>query len=698
MSGSSAAAPARSALLGGLRFGLAAGLLLGALEACERMVALRAFLRGGLERAWLAGILLFFPVLTGALLGLAGGACVAVATLARRAAPLPAFAWRAVWGALAGLAAAGWFVFALTLTIRFDRWIARWPLLLAAGCAAFALAGLAWGPLMGLFASRWTAVVERPRLGALRAAPAIVLAAVMILIYLVNTYFAPQSSYGIHVLLLTALAACAALAVALMPRAVRGPVEALGLGLAVLLAGPADFAMRNRPRLECLVKIRTSTGARCVDLLSSLMDWDRDGFAPNFLVGGEDSAPFDPSRPPPILRREPAPEPAADAARGDESGDAIATPNLVLLTLDACRADVVAPAQPAESPLGALRPPTPHLDSLAAQSARFDAAHAPSAGTEDTFQSLFSGELPPGNLADVDPGRYLATRLKRRGYAVRAWVDDPHFSGSPWGFSGLGAVSPRDAPRMMAEAAEFLRNRPPGRPGFAWIHVMDLHSEVLNPLSLEAYLRSRKVAAYARGLARVDSLAGMLLAALRENGAADRTLIALSADHGEEFGEHGHFHHNLALYEPAIRVPLWIYGPRVRARALGVTASLEDLYPTLLEAAGVDPGPTPARSLWPLLDGAAPAPTAAMHYAFLPQRGLSRRYAKWARPEHGQAALVDPAAGHKVILRIRGETWEAYDLRRDPLERDNLAGDGLAWADSMLAGLKAEVARNGRDR
>jgi arylsulfatase A-like enzyme len=695
LSGSSAAAPARSALLSGLRCGLAAGLLLGALEACERMVALRAFLRGGLERAWLAGILLFFPMLVGALLGLAGGAGVALAAMARRVAPLPAFAWRAVWGALAGFAAAGWFVFALTLTIRFDGLIARWPLLLGAGCAAGALAGLAWGPLMGPFASRWTAV-ERSWRGALRAALAIVLAAVMILIYLMNTYFAPQSSYGIHVLLLTALAACAALAVALMPRAVRGPVEASGLGLAVLLAVPADFAMRNRPRLECMVKIRTSTGARCVDLLSSLMDWDRDGFAPPFLVGGEDTAPFDPSRPPPILPREPAAASVPDTARRDLLGDAIAPPNLVLLTLDACRADVVAPARPAESPLGALRPPTPHLDSLAAQSARFDAAHTPSAGTEDTFESLFSGELPPGNLAGVDPGRYLARRLERRGYAVRAWVDDPHFARATWGFVGLGAFSPPNAPRMMAEAADFLGSRPPDHPGFVWIHVMDLHSEVLNPLSLAAYLRSRKLAAYARGLARVDSLAGMLLGALREKGVADRTLIALSADHGEEFGEHGHFHHNLALYEPAIRVPLWISGPRVRARALGVTAALEDLYPTLLEVAGVDPGATPARSLWPLLDGAAPAP--ALHYAFLPQRGLSRRYAKWARPEHGQAALVDPATGHKVILRIRGETWEAYDLRRDPLERDNLAGDGLAWADSMLAALRAEVARSGRNR
>jgi len=689
VSGSSTAAPQGNALHRGLRFGLTAGLLLGLIEAPERLVALRGLLRGPAEAAWLAGLLLFFPMLAGALLGLIGGSGVALAALARRRAPLPAWAWRALWGGLLGLALAGWGVFALTLTMRFDRLIARAPALLGAGFAIGALAGLAW--------TRIAQLVEDWLWGPLRVTLASVITALTIVLYAVNTYFAPQSSYGIHVLLLTALAICAALAVCLMPRALVRGAGVAATALVVLLAIPADLAMRNRPRLECLVKLRTSTSARCVDMLSGLMDWDRDGFSPPLLVGGEDSSPFDPSRPPPILPRSSAAEaPAPLTPRRDVFGDAIATPHILLLTLDACRADVVAPTPASESPLGALRPATPCLDSLAAHSARFDGAYAPSAGTEDTFGSLFTGELAPGNLAGTDSTRTLAARLERRGYAVRAWADDSHFGNAPWGFRELGAFARADAPRMMAEAARFLGGRPPGRPGFAWIHIMDLHSEVLNPLSLDAYARSRKVRAYANALGRVDSLVGMLMDALRENGVANMTLIAVSADHGEEFGEHGHFHHNLALYEPAIRVPLWISGPGIRARPLGVTASLEDLYPTLLQAAGVDPRPTPAESLWPLLNGAA-APAEAAHYSFLPHRGFSRRYAGWARPEHGQAALIDPRSGHKVILRIRGETWEAYDLRRDPLERDNLAGDPLGWPDSMLVELRAEIARHARN-
>jgi arylsulfatase A-like enzyme len=184
----------------------------------------------------------------------------------------------------------------------------------------------------------------------------------------------------------------------------------------------------------------------------------------------------------------------------------------------------------------------------------------------------------------------------------------------------------------------------------------------------------------------------MLLQGLRERGAAERTMIAVSADHGEEFGEHGHFHHNLALYEPAIRVPLWLSGKGIEPRRLGITTELENLYPTLLEVAGVDPGRSAGRSLLPLLAGTGSED--GLHYSFLPQRGFSRRFALWARPERGQAALVDGPAGRKVILRLRSETWEAYDLKRDPMEHDNLAGDGLPWADSMLAELRAEIARN----
>ena len=678
-----------SEALRGARFGLVAGMLLGAIEAAERALALSGFVRGAGEALGLAGLSLFFPALTGALVGMALGACVALARLAPALVPLPAVAWRAMWGGVAALALAAFLVFALTLTMRFDSLIARWPLILAAALGGGAAFGIAWPTL--------AAHGARARRGAARALLAVALAGFLFVLYLVNAYFAPQSSYGIHVIFLTGLAAGAALAVWLMPASFVRRAGAWAALLTLVLAFPADFAMRNRPRLEGLVKIRTSTSARCIDLLSWLADRDGDGAAPAFLLGGDDLAPFDPARPPGILRGF-----APDTTTGVRSEAAVARPralarpHIVLLTIDALRADVVAPAAPSASFLGALRPATPFLDSLAAESAVFEAAYAPSAGTEDTFNALFSGWLAPGSLAVAGTGPFLSQRLERGGYAVSAWTDDPHFGGRPWGFKDSRARTPEQGTRMMGEVAEHLAALPPGQPGFAWIHVMTLHSDVLNPLRLDAYSRDRKVRAYARHLAHVDTLVGALEEALARQGLAGRTLIALTADHGEEFGEHGHFHHNLALYEPAIRVPLWISGPGITPRRLLVTAALEELHPTLLEAAGLDPGATPARSLLPVLEGEAPAALDETRYSFLPHRGFSRRYATWSRPDRGQAALVDPRSGRKVILRIRAATWEAYDLARDPLERDNLAGDRITWPDSMLAALRAEIERNAR--
>jgi len=681
--------PARSTLADGLFLGLTAGLLLGLPEALERAFALRGFLRGAGETAGLAGLVLFFPMLVGAGLGLAGGAGVALAGVLARAIPLPAAAWRALWGGALGAATAAWGVFALSLTVRFDPVVARRPLLLAAGLGLGMLAGLAWGWVLRLAGAF--------RSGRTRAWAGGVLAGSILLLHAENTYYAPASSYGLHVLLETALAALAALTAWMLPRAPLRAAGKWGAWLLLPLAIGSDWAMRTQPRLEGLVKIRTATAARCVDLTSFVLDWDRDGSAPPWLVGGEDAWPLDPGRPPAILGNqvergapEPAPAALADSSAGPQG------PNILLLTLDACRADVVSRAPGEASLHGTRLPPTPVLDSLAARGARFEAAYAPSAGTEDTFGSLFAGDLLPGLLLGADPRRSLAQRLLRRGYAVKAWVDDPHFAHSDWGFPVIVPVAPAHATKMMLEVAEFLGAFPPARPGFAWVHVMDLHSEVLNPFSADSYSRSRKLRAYARNLGRVDSLVGTLLGALQREGVGSRTLVVVSADHGEEFGEHGHFHHNLSLYEPAIRVPLWISGPGVKPRALGFAVALEDLYPTLLEAAGIAPGATPSHSLWPTLSGAEDGPPQDEIYSFLPIRGFSRRFASGARIERGQAALIDPRSERKVILRLRSETWEAYDLRRDPMERDNLAGDGLAWPDSMLASLRAAIARHGR--
>jgi hypothetical protein len=82
-------------------------------------------------------------------------------------------------------------------------------------------------------------------------------------------------------------------------------------------------------------------------------------------------------------------------------------------------------------------------------------------------------------------------------------------------------------------------------------------------------------------------------------------------------------------------------------------------------------------------------------YLFLPQRGFSQKHSP-IRAERGQAALVDAAAGRKVIFDLGRERIEAYDLLADPLERVNLAGTDLRWVSAMATALDSALIANAR--
>jgi arylsulfatase A-like enzyme len=352
------------------------------------------------------------------------------------------------------------------------------------------------------------------------------------------------------------------------------------------------------------------------------------------------------------------------------------------------RADAARGDRP--TPLGAPRPPTPTLDSLATRSATLAAAYSPSSGTFDTFASLFGDAALPG-LIDVEPpSGWLAQRVAGAGYRVSAFVDYP-FAPRGWGWPRIES-HPSGDPRMADAAIDSLAR---GNSAFVWIHWMPLHAQVLSPLSAQAYSAARQRQRYARGLAGVDALLARMLARLRESGLAESTLVLLSADHGEELGEHGHYHHNLSLYEPAVRVPLWISGPGVVPGERPDVVPQRDLVPTLLEAAGLDAGGSPSRSLWPALADPSYRVARSLIYLFLPQRGFSRKHSR-VPAARGQAALVDPAAGRKVIFDLGRERIEAYDLEADPLERVNLAGAGLTWVRAMEAALDSALAANAR--
>ena len=167
---------------------------------------------------------------------------------------------------------------------------------------------------------------------------------------------------------------------------------------------------------------------------------------------------------------------------------------------------------------------------------------------------------------------------------------------------------------------------------------------------------------YDEELAALDQEIGLLFESLRQRGLWDDTLIVLTADHGEEFFEHGGMAHGTTLYDELIHVPLVIKPPkRWRAPAgaqVDAMVELRDLLPTLLEAAGAKLRPDRAtRSLlrW-AVDG----------------KGDGREFVV---SELGTTVAVRTAT-HKLIFEREGDgaRESLFDLESDPGEtRDRFA-------------------------
>jgi arylsulfatase A-like enzyme len=140
-------------------------------------------------------------------------------------------------------------------------------------------------------------------------------------------------------------------------------------------------------------------------------------------------------------------------------------------------------------------------------------------------------------------------------------------------------------------------------PTFLLLHLFDPHREYAPPAEFRRF-GADPIDLYDGEIAYTDHQLGRLLDRLRAGGRWARTVVLVTADHGEEFGEHGTFEHGASVYQPLMRVPLVL---RVPGRGPGVVtgvARLIDVGPTLRELTGLPADPdAQGESLVPLLDG-----------------------------------------------------------------------------------------------
>jgi arylsulfatase A-like enzyme len=175
---------------------------------------------------------------------------------------------------------------------------------------------------------------------------------------------------------------------------------------------------------------------------------------------------------------------------------------------------------------------------------------------------------------------------------------------------------------------------------------------------------------YDGALAYLDQQLGGLFAELERRGELENTIVVVTADHGEEFGEHGLFGHGNDLYRPAVHVPLVIRFPSAvpSGGEISTPVSLKDLAATVLDLAGysadsVFPGRTLAR-LW------QDEPPDGEPLISEVSKGI--RTPAWYPVSLGDMASV-VIDGHRYIRNGDGRE-ELYDFERDPLERTDLAG------------------------
>lgn len=346
--------------------------------------------------------------------------------------------------------------------------------------------------------------------------------------------------------------------------------------------------------------------------------------------------------------------------------------NLLLVTVDTLRADRL-------GAYGSERGQTPNLDALARGGLRFATAYTSVPLTLPSHATLFTGKQPfalglringVGRLAKDEVT--LAERFRDAGYTtgavVAAYVVIAKF-GLDQGFAHYDdALGPGDVFRFYSEIpAEEVRRRfsrwldglGEGR-FFAWVHFYDPHQPYAPPA---AWAERFPGDPYGGEIAYVDAQLGELLADLGRRGLLARTLVVVTSDHGEGFGEHAEEGHGLLCYEETLRVPLLFSAPgRLPAAVVRGPARLVDLGPTLLELFRLEtPAGVQGRSLASRLLGDEEGKAPPVYFETL--AGAEGK--NWA-PLQG---VID--GGFKLVAAPEPEL---YDLRRDPGETRNLAG------------------------
>lgn len=357
-----------------------------------------------------------------------------------------------------------------------------------------------------------------------------------------------------------------------------------------------------------------------------------------------------------------------------------AAPVVVLLTIDAVRADLLAdPARARELPT---------LARLAREGVSFSQARAPGSQTAVSLTAVFAGKHASelawapygvGDYRHIYPAMDATPRwplwLQARGVDTFKVVSLAFLANTFGVASGFAEEHAAHRGKMHAPGARVIEPllarlhaaAASPRPCFLYAHFTEPHA----PYDRGALKTGPAFERYVSEVALADSLLARVVALLESPELKDRALLVVMSDHGEAFGEHRTHEHSKTLYDELLRVPLVFWGKSFVPRTLAQPVSLIDLGPTVLDLFGVaTPDGLAGQSLVPLLAG---------HDVTLTRPILAE----------GRLRRALIFGSRKVIVDERVHTIEAYDLAQDPGELHNLYDTQPERFRGMLAVLQA---------
>jgi choline-sulfatase len=449
---------------------------------------------------------------------------------------------------------------------------------------------------------------------------------------------------------------------------------------------------------------------------------DRDGASA--LFGGRDCAPFDGARAPtrPEIDDNGVDEDcngsdgksasltayaAGEPFSGALTPDRVEPYNLVWVVIEAARADHL-------DAFGYGKSTMPYFSHLAKESWLFSRAFSQSTATVLSVPSMMTGTDPAAMHWErrgehPQPAKselLLAERLQRRdyrtGFIVSSYIKKS-FTGLQRGFQDLPLGEPdrqrkKDGQRrdlyVTAQAAQFLARMGADDHFFLVVYFPDPHAPYIRHKDIDSARFGRgQIGNYDTELAFTDEQLRALVEMLRSRKSIwAHTILVVTADHGEEFHEHGAERHANNCHVETTHVPLLVRIPGMEPQRIDAPVGLVDILPTFLELIGEneDLGRLTGRSLlWPALQ---PAETDGERPLFCSIASVTDKYGTFFRRSlrQGNWALFEDVNEGRFSL---------FDTTADPAEKNDLAAEAehAELVQSLRARLEQSLVGNLRD-